>query len=464
MEIRKWFGFQGRVNRSSYALAGIFGVLLKYNLDRWLALRLIRTPWTLWSYLFPVRVPLDSISPYTHQSRFLVLLGLTAIPFIWFGMAMTVKRLRDAGLNRLSALLFFAPAANIPFFIFLCIVPGREKTLGPPKLFLRAVLPRSKWGIAIFSVLAASAVGAGLGALTILVMGTYGWTLFLAIPFFMGFLSAWLFAYEQARSLGECIGVAMLSVVLASLMLIGIAVDGLFCILMAAPIGIVLAGFGAFLAYSLQTVYRIQTGSMLSLVLALPLFCSAEYLSPLPTPAFTTHTAIEISAPPRSVWKHLVSFSRIDQPLHPIFRFGISYPLEAQITGSGLTADRKCIFSSGSFREPILAWDEGKHFAFGVSEEPLLMREWSPYSSLHVRHLEDHDFRPQRADFFLTELPGGRTRLDGWTTYENRMWPGAYWRIFTDAILHQIHFRVFRHVKELSEADARSGSSHGPMP
>jgi hypothetical protein len=59
-----------------------------------------------------------------------------------------------------------------------------------------------------------------------------------------------------------------------------------------------------------------------------------------------------------------------------------------------------------------------------VSEEPPLMKEWSPYSDIRGRHLQDRDFKPERADFYLTALPGGRTRLDRWTTYENGMWPG----------------------------------------
>ncbi len=65
--------------------------------------------------------------------------------------------------------------------------------------------------------------------------------------------------------------------------------------------------------------------------------------------------------------------------------------------------------------------------------------------------------------FYLTGLPGGRTRLDGWTTYQNRMWPGSYWRLWTDAILHQIHLRVFRQVKALAEADAALRVSNGGL-
>jgi hypothetical protein len=81
------------------------------------------------------------------------------------------------------------------------------------------------------------------------------------------------------------------------------------------------------------------------------------------------------------------------------------------------------------------------------------MTETSPYGQIHVRHLEDRDFQPERADFVLTPLPNGGTRLEGTTTYQNKMWPGEYWRLYTDAIVHGIHHRVFEHVKQLSEAD-----------
>ena len=72
----------------------------------------------------------------------------------------------------------------------------------------------------------------------------------------------------------------------------------------------------------------------------------------------------------------------------------------------------------------------------------------------NVRHLEDHDFQPERADFVLIPLSNGGTRLEGTTTYQNKMWPGQYWRLWTDAIIHSIHNRVFNHVKALAEADA----------
>ena len=465
MDLRSLFSFQGRISRGTYAWTGILGVLLKHNLDRLLAHKILHQSWGPLNYLSPLGMLSGEYPLSPNQRSFLLLLAATALPFIWLGISMTVKRLRDAGLRPRLVVLFFLPVVNLFLFLLLCFLPRRraDDLVGKrDSNFLSAILPKSQRGIATVSIITGALFGTGLGWISIQVLGSYGWTLFLAIPFFMGFLSAWLYCSDQLRSFGDCAGVALLSVCLCGIVILAVAIDGLICILMAAPIACVLALLGAYLALVVRSAQKLETqsGAVLGLFMAIPLLAGTEMFAPAPTPEFKTHTSIEIAAPPELVWKRIIAFPRIDAPLNPLFRVGISYPLEAQIIGSGLSADRKCIFSSGSFHEPILAWEEGKHFAFGVSEEPPLMKELSPYGEIHVRHLDDNDFRPLRADFYLTELPGGHTRLDGITTYQNRMWPAAYWRIWTDAILHQIHYRVFRQVKHLSETDFRTSASH----
>jgi hypothetical protein len=46
-------------------------------------------------------------------------------------------------------------------------------------------------------------------------------------------------------------------------------------------------------------------------------------------------------------------------------RVGRAYPREGRTVGTGLNAERQCVFSTGAFREPILAWNEGKHRVAG---------------------------------------------------------------------------------------------------
>jgi hypothetical protein len=53
--------------------------------------------------------------------------------------------------------------------------------------------------------------------------------------------------------------------------------------------------------------------------------------------------------------------------------------------------------------------------------------------------------------FLLTPLPNGGTRLEGTTWYRHGLAPAPYWRVWSDVIIHKIHMRVLRHIKEEAE-------------
>lgn len=466
MNLASIWTWNGRVSRGTYALAGFLGVAIKHNLDRLLAHE-SGLQWHIWNYWYALDGSAHPNSLTSPSRQFLGALLLTALPFIWIGVTMTVKRLRDAGQPLWLTILFFAPIVNLLFFAVLCVLPGHEahdtsSVAAKPQQALPGFWPKSRWGSAALGVAIAAVLGTSVAWFDLRFLGTYGLTLFVALPFVMGYLAVWVHCRTQPRKLSDVLAVVTFSVLLAGAGIAAIALEGLICLAMAAPIAWALAFFGGFLAYTIHNrpvVQRPVNATLAVLVFALPAMLGAEHFAPPPVPRYQVRTSIEIAAPPQVVWKHIIAFPPLAEAKEWPFRFGIAYPIEARLKGEGLTADRECRFSTGSFKEPILAWEPGKHFAFAVAEEPLLMKETSPYGNIHVRHLEDHDFQPERADFVLVALPNGGTSLEGTTTYQNKMWPGAYWRLWTDAIVHSIHRRVFVHVKELSEADVRSDAS-----
>jgi hypothetical protein len=164
------------------------------------------------------------------------------------------------------------------------------------------------------------------------------------------------------------------------------------------------------------------------------------------------NTSIDIDAPPGRVWAGVVAFSEIPPPREWLFRAGIAYPVRAVIEGEGPGALRHCVFSTGEFVEPIEVWDEPRVLEFSVRSNPAPMREWTPYSRIDAPHLEGY-FVAERGRFLLTPLPGGRTRLLGSTWYRNAMWPMAYWRLWSDAIVHRIHLRVLGHIRAVAEQE-----------
>ncbi len=457
--------WDGKVSRGRYALVGICGLAIKHNLDRFIGYK-FGHQWGVKTYFDPLERAAQ-FSPLSYgDKQFLAILLITAIPFIWVGITMTLKRLRDAGQPLWLTLLFFAPIVNLLFFAMLSVLPSqradtRSTGVGPGSRLTSAYWPTTRIGSAATALALTTLLGVIVTWGILRFVGNYGLTLFISLPFVMGYLAVAIYSRTQPVDSGDVVGVVSLSVVLTGAGIAAIAVEGIICLLMAAPLAWVLAVFGGFLAMLIhgRANSRQATPSMYAVLLvSLPVLLGVEHIAPPPVPRFQVHTFIEIAAPPELVWKRLIEFPPLPNPTEWPFRLGISYPIEARIKGEGLTADRECRFSTGSFKEPILAWEPGKHFAFSVSDEPLLMKETSPYENIHVRHLEDHDFQPERADFVLTQLPDGGTRLDGTTTYQNKMWPGQYWRLWTDAIIHSIHNRVFQHVKRLAEADALTAS------
>jgi hypothetical protein len=58
----------------------------------------------------------------------------------------------------------------------------------------------------------------------------------------------------------------------------------------------------------------------------------------------------------------------------------------------------------------------------------------------------------RRGQFELIPWADGRVLLRGATWYTHALWPGAYWKLYSDAIIHKIHMRVLEHIKAEAEA------------
>jgi hypothetical protein len=227
------------------------------------------------------------------------------------------------------------------------------------------------------------------------------------------------------------------------------ALEGFICLIMAAPIslgvGMIGVAFGL-MARSLPLVAsrRSEVGCA-SFLLPLAVILGETRFGGEPT-LFEVTSRIEVNAPPERVWKSVVTFSELPQPKELIFRAGLAYPIRAEIRGRGVGAVRHCVFSTGPFVEPITVWDEPNLLRFAVTSNPPPMKELS-LVELHPPHLEGF-LESEQGQFELKRLPGGRTELVGTTWYRHGLWPEAYWRVWSDYIIHTIHLRVLRHIKE----------------
>ncbi len=413
----------------------------------------------MWSYWQPLEpnARVNTIHPDTRA--FVVTLLVLALPFIWLGATLTVQRLRDAGKPLWLVVLFFVPVINLLFFLLLCTMGShsagaqREAMPWPETRMLDRWIPRGAIGAAAVSIVLTIAIGFMFTVLGAEVLRSYGWGLYVALPFCLGLFSVLVYSYHEPRSFGSCMSVAVGPIAMLGAVLILVMLEGLICILMAAPFALVLSALGGMLGYAIQEGYWLHKGTpaMLSIVfLFTPAFQGVESWAKLQPETFEVRTAIEVNAPPEKVWNQVVAFAEIPPPKELLFRAGIAYPIRAEISGHGVGAVRHCIFSTGPFVEPIEVWDEPRLLKFGVTANPAPLNEVSPYGNIQPPHLHGY-FVSEKGQFSLTPLPGGRTRLEGTTWYQHTMWPAAYWHLWSDYIIHRIHLRVLEHIQAEAE-------------
>lgn len=442
---RRLWRLEGTVDRSTYAVAGAVAAIAKYAIDWSIAVLIFHLDWTPFSYWRVIGFENDW-QKSAALSMFFTLF-IVSLPFLWFGMTMTLLRLRDTGRSAGWAALFFVPGLNLVMFITLAILPSRKTVT--PRRDLSGVLES-----ALFAVIATVSLAMVAIVLSTRTFEMYGVGLFVAVPFCVGYLSTFLYARRHPGKPVQTYLVALLSMVLLAGFLLAMAWEGAMCIAMAFPIAIVVAMIGAYCgqrsAGAGQSPPRNAPAYMT--VAILPLFLLTEAMIHPVAPVYRVDSEIIVNAPPETVWRNVVTFSDIAGTPEWYFRAGIAYPIRARLSGRGAGATRTCEFTTGSFIEPIEVWNEPHLLRFSVASNPPPMQELSPYGSFDAPNL--HGFLvSQRGQFALEALPGGRTRLVGSTWYQHHLWPAQYWRLWSDAIIHRIHLRVLRHIKVLSEAE-----------
>src|SRR5438876_647539 len=327
--VRYWFTLVDAVDRRAYLATGLGLMAFKYAVDAGAVALATGRFWSPLDYLLPFYL-LRAEKLAGAPAWFLPAFVLWTLPFLWIGVAMTLRRAVDAGRSPWLALAFFVPLVNYVVMLALCRLP--TVPLNP----------------------------------------------------------------REERAGGR-------------------AVD-------ARP----------------------------ALVLAIPVLAGLDGVRG-PTPLYEVDDSVVVAAPPAAVWRNVVSFSELPPPTEALFWLGIAYPIRARIDGVGAGAIRRCEFSTGTFVEPIRAWDAPARLSFDITAQPVPLRELSPYGTIAPPHLQGY-FRARRGAFRLTALPRGRTLLVGATWYELDIEPRGYWKVPANAIVSAIHRRVLLHIKRLTEA------------
>jgi uncharacterized membrane protein YhaH (DUF805 family) len=124
--LRLW-SFAGTTSRKSYFLIGTIAFLVKSSVDHIVAAYFFDRPWGLLNYWFPFpSLARPWLLRGAEANLSLALLALS-FPFIWLGVAQTVRRLNDCEQPLWLSVLFFVPFVNLVFFAVLCCWPPARR-------------------------------------------------------------------------------------------------------------------------------------------------------------------------------------------------------------------------------------------------------------------------------------------------------------------------------------------------
>src|SRR5712692_6031965 len=287
--LRLWFGLTRRVDRRTYLLHGAALTALKLGVD---VLAVFFVTGQLWT-------PLDYVSPmfsvrghlYPKPEWLLGAMAVWALPFLWIGISMSLRRALDAGISPWIALLFFVPYLNWVLICALALAPSRPRAVQTTAPAGTDRLRAALLGVGLGTLIGAVSLG-----LHVLLLHRYSAAVFLGTPFTMGAAAGWFFNRGWLKRWSATAAVGALTIAVAALASLLFAVEGALCLGMILPLALPLGMFGA-LAGRAISAEHLSTRAALAIAFALP--ASARLDGSLGRPPLReVVTAAEIDAPP----------------------------------------------------------------------------------------------------------------------------------------------------------------------
>lgn len=285
--------------------------------------------------------------------------------------------------------------------------------------------------------------------------GYFGLAIFAGLPFATG-VSSGAILRRAGGTFGQAVAAALTLIGAIILILCGSLMEGIVCVVMAAPFGAALAFLGAVVGYFLAKNEShdgtLQSAAWLAIVAIVAL---EGWHPPAPLEDSAT-TEIVIDAPAARVWAELHDIRDLPQTDNFLFQFGVAHPMGTKTDGQGVGAARLCKLSTGDMPEVVTVWKPGQELRFKVLSTPPAMRELGFFGkTIDAAHLHSA-YASLEGGFKLEPLPGGRTRVIGDSRYLLNIAPAVYWNLWTKEIVHGVHRRVLDHVKTRAEAGPKA--------
>jgi uncharacterized membrane protein YhaH (DUF805 family) len=447
------FWIEGRMRRAPYCWWSLLWLLGQY-LTAFVALRALGGTLSLEQMLVHVFVvPLRYLGQMLEGRLFAATTWFVTAAFLfqvltaWVLAALAIRRARDAAINEWWAAAAVLPPLQPVLVLILGLLPSREEAGSPPR---PAPDTRARITVAAFE---GAFAGMGLTvlavALSTLVFGVYGTGLFVASPLIIGAVTAYIGNYRADIGAGATWALVKSAAALGALALLALALEGLICIVVIAPLWLLLSAIGGFIGRAIaRTAHRPPHSTTAALALV-PMLYAVEAIFPAAV-TFENQVSIEIDAPSTAVWRSITAMGRIEEPPGLLFRLGLAHPLSGRLVGEGVGAQRHGEFSTGTAVERITEWVPNHRLAFLVLNDVPTVRELSVYDHVHAPHVVGY-FATTVASFELEDRGAQMTRLTLRSTHVLRLEPTLYWLPLVKWVVEENKARVLRHIRALAE-------------
>jgi hypothetical protein len=454
------FRLQGTMARAPYIAMSIALVLLQYVVQGVVFAVHYGSAsefWNPWMVL-PVSITRLQIwfqPRWKNEQWLLIPVLLVHATLVWLLLAAAIRRARSTGRSLLKASMVIVPFIQLAIIVWLSCAADSDA----PRAQARP--DRVPPHVALKGVAAGVILTLLLVAMSALVFRKYGSLLFLASPFLVGFVTAFIGNRHGDVGPKATTRLVWAACFLGGVGLLAIAIEGIVCLAMASPLIAIFAWLGGLAgrAVALKGPGGGRRGTAMSVAL-LPLFLAFDLVAP-PRVAFENVESIEVAASDRAVWEAIVHMGSIAKPPAALFRWGLAYPMGGTLHAEGVGAIREGMFSTGVSYERVTEWEPGRRLSFIVLDDPPTMSELSPYRNVNAPHVDGY-FRTVDTRLTITPLANGNMRLSSATAHELHLRPAFYWLPIAKWAIHKNKMRVLAHIAQQAEAAAAAEAARGP--
>jgi hypothetical protein len=309
----------------------------------------------------------------------------------------------------------------------------------------------------------AALLSIGYGLLTRLIFGadfadgilsTMSYGFLCLVPVAIGALMTYL-RRDSLNSTWDAFTVGWIPASLFLLGVIAVNLEASICIVMIAPVYMLVASIGSTIMYALLRSRAgrsrsTQQSVLLALLVAPYLFTPVEEQVTAPVSLRVVSNEIIIDAPPDIIWENIVRVPTImpsEQRVSFFNLLGIPQPVEATMTGEGIGGVRHAAYANGlRFTEVITDWQPMRRLSFTIdADNPSLLPP--PFTQIEGAYFEVVD-----GTYEMETLADGRVRLSLWSTHRLSTRFNFYGGLWTDAIMYDLQDYILQIVKARAEA------------